>query len=130
MRISVLVLILAFAVPGIATAAASSGPTPYFEIQTPFVVNLADPGSLSFLQVNAQFKVKNNLMKEYLTAHLPAIQHTMMLILSEQTAMDIKTVAGKQRLREITLKEVQDLLATQIGDPIIDDIYFTSFIVQ
>ncbi len=129
MRISFLILIFSFSVPNFASAA-SSGATPYFEIKTPFVVNLADAGSLAFLQVNAQFKVKNDAVKEYLFIHLPAIQHTMMLILSEQTASDIKTVAGKQKLREKTLKEVQDLLTTQIGDSAIEDIYFTSFIVQ
>jgi len=130
MRIPVFILLCVFALPQSVFASGGSGGTPYFEIQTPFVVNLADKGSLAFLQVNAQFKVKNDQMKDYLYIHLPAIQHTMMLILSEQTATDIKTVAGKQKLREKTLKEIQDLLTVQIGDSAIDDIYFTAFIVQ
>ena len=110
--------------------AAGSGSTPYFEIQTPFVVNLAGTGSLSFLQVNAQLKTKNEEVKKYLFMHLPAIQHTMMMILSEQTAADVKTVAGKQELRKKSLKQIQDLLTEQIGDSAIDDIYFTAFIIQ
>ena len=112
-----------------AYAAGSSG-SPYFEIQTPFVVNLADKGSLSFLQVNAQLKVKSEEIKQKLYLHLPAIQHTVMMVLSEQTSQDIKTVAGKQKLREKTLKEIQDLLLKQIGDKAVEDIYFTAFIVQ
>jgi len=128
MRILILLLILA--APHSAIAAGSSGSSPYFEIQTPFVVNLADSDQLVFLQVNAQLKMKNEALKDYLFAHLPAIQHTVMLVLSEQIAKDIKTVAGKQRLRDKTLKEIQDLLTVQIGDAAIDDIYFTSFIVQ
>ena len=129
MRIPVLMLLFTLLVPNSAFASGGSG-TPYFEIQTPFVVNLADKESLAFLQVNAQLKVKQDSVKEHLYIHLPAIQHTMMLILSEQTATDIKTVAGKQKLREKTLKEIQDLLTVQIGDAAIDDIYFTAFIVQ
>jgi len=129
MRLAVLILFFILATANHALASGSSG-TPYFEIQTPFVVNLAGTGSLSFLQVNAQLKVKNEQIKELLYVHLPAIQHTVMLILSEQTAADIKTVAGKQKLREKTLKEIQDFLVIQIGDSAIDDIYFTTFIVQ
>jgi len=130
MRIPVLILLFALSVPGITLAAGGSGATPYFEIQTPFVVNLADKENLAFLQVNAQLKVKNGEIKQHLYAHLPAIPHTMMMILSEQTASDVKTVSGKQKLREKTLKEVQDLLTAQIGDAAIEDIYFTAFIVQ
>lgn len=130
MRISILILLLILASPHSTIAAGSGGSSPYFEIQTPFVVNLADTENLSFLQVNAQLKIKNDLLKEYLYTHLPAIQHTVMLVLSEQTAKDVKTVAGKQKLRDRTLKEIQDLLTVQIGDTVIDDIYFTSFIVQ
>ena len=53
-----------------------------------------------------------------------------MLVLSEQTINDIKSVAGKQKLRETTLKEIQALLQTQIGDPAVEEIYFTGFIIQ
>ncbi len=131
MRVSVLILLLSMVIPhSVYAGGGGGGASPYFEIQTPFVVNLADKGSLSFLQVNAQLKLRKNTIKDHLFMHLPAIQHTIMLLLSEQTASDVKTVAGKQKLREKTLKEVQDLLTTQIGDAAIDDIYFTAFIVQ
>ena len=113
-----------------ALAAGSGGSTPYFEITTPFVVNLAEKDSLSFLQVNAQLKVSREEIKPHLSKHIPAIQHTVMMVLSEQTIDDIKSVAGKQKLRETTLKEVQNLLQAQIGDPAVDEIYFTGFIIQ
>jgi flagellar FliL protein len=65
-----------------------------------------------------------------LSKHIPAIQHTVMMVLSEQTIKDINTVAGKQKLRDATLKEVQALLQSQIGDPGVEEIYFTGFIIQ
>ena len=111
-------------------ASGGSGATPYFEITTPFVVNLAEQDSLSFLQVNAQLKVSREDIKPLLSKHIPAIQHTMMMVLSEQTIKDINTVAGKQKLRDATLKEVQTLLQAQIGDPGVEEIYFTGFIIQ
>ena len=110
--------------------AAGTGGTPYFEIPTPFVVNLAENDSLNFLQVNAQLKVTRDEVKAHLSKHMPAIQHTVMMVLSEQRIDDIKSVAGKQKLRETTLKELQALLQQQLGDPAIDEIYFTGFIIQ
>ncbi len=112
-------------------ASGGGGGTPYFEITTPFVVNITDKdGGSAFLQVNTQLKVKNEELKEYLHAHLPALQHTIMLVLSEQTVSGIRTVQGKQRLRAITLKEIQDFFMQQVGDPIVEEIYFTGFIIQ
>ncbi len=111
-------------------AGGGGGTTPYLEIPTPFVVNLADKGALSFLQVNAQLKMARQDVKQHLFLHMPAIQHAIMMVLSEQTTDDIKSVAGKQKLRETTLKEVQTLLEEKIGDPAVDEIYFTGFIIQ
>ena len=113
-----------------ALASGGSGATPYFEITTPFVVNLAEQDSLSFLQVNAQLKVSREDIKPLLSKHIAAIQHTVMMLLSEQTIKDINTVAGKQKLRNETLKEIQSLLQAQIGDPGVEEIYFTGFIIQ
>lgn len=111
-------------------ASGGSSATPYFDLSTPFVVNLAEKDSLHFLQVNAQLKVSREDVKAELNKHIPAIQHTVMMVLSEQTINDIKSVAGKQKLRETTLKEIQALLQAQIGDPAVDEIYFTGFIIQ
>ena len=104
--------------------------TPYFEIATPFVVNIQSEDGLVFLQVKAQFKVKKPELKSQLTKHMPAIQHTMMMVLSEQTQNDIRSVKGKEKLRGTALKEVQTLLKKQIGDEAVDEIYFTGFIIQ
>ena len=61
---------------------------------------------------------------------MPAIQHSVMMVLSEQTSANIRSVAGKQKLREKTLLEIQTLLIEKIGDPVVEEIYFTGFIIQ
>lgn len=108
----------------------SGAGSPYFDIGTPFVVNLTGDGNLAYLQVNAQFKVHRPELKTQLQIHMPAIQHTMMMLLSEQTMSGIKSVQGKQALRDTALKELQKLFQAQIGDPVIDEVYFTGFVIQ
>lgn len=111
-------------------AFAASGGTPYFEIATPFVVNLADENTTAFLQVNAQLKVKDENLKPHLHTHMPAIQHSVMMVLSEQTSNEVRSVAGKQKLRERTLEEIQAVMTEKTGQPIVDEVYFTGFIIQ
>lgn len=128
---NVLLVFCAILVPSSYAVAASSGSTTaYFEIPTPFVVNLANDGDITFLQVNAQLKVARPELKTVLSAHMPAIQHTMMMLLSEQRSSDVLSLQGKQILRETSLKQLQALMQAQIGEPAVEEVYFTGFIVQ
>lgn len=107
-----------------------AGATPYFQIGEPFVVNLVDDKGIAYLQVHAQFLVEKSELKAHLHTHLPGIKHTIMMVLSESNIAAVKTLQGKQALREKALKETQEFLQKQIGDPVIQDILFTSFVVQ
>jgi len=118
----------------IATLAVASGDaatsTPYFEIAAPFVVNIQGEASINFLQVNAQLRVTKSEIKDKLRAHLPAIQHVMIMILSEQNTKSLRSVEGKQRLRDDAVKEIQTLLTKEIGEPAVEEVYFTAFVIQ
>jgi flagellar FliL protein len=102
----------------------------FFAFDKPFVVNLTGSDNLTYLQVNVQFKLKKPEFRTKLQMHMPAIEHTMVMLLSDQTVDSIKSVQGKQALRENALKSIQQLLQTLVGDPAIDDVYFTGFIIQ
>ncbi len=119
---------------GIVTAAYGSSDsttvTPYFEIAAPFVVNIQGDSSINFLQVNAQLRVTKPEVKGKLTLHLPAIQHVMIMILSEQNTKSLRSLEGKQRLRDDTVKEIQTLLTREIGEPAVEEVYFTAFVIQ
>lgn len=103
---------------------------PYFDITTPFVVNIQSENGMNYLQVQAQLRLSNPELKSKLSANLPAIQHTMMMLLSEQNAKDLRSVAGKQKLRETVLKELQKLLEKEIGEPAVEEVLFAGFIIQ
>ncbi len=111
-------------------AQSGSASTPYFEIIPPFVVNLVSEKDVVYLQVSTQFLLTQPDLKPHLSTHLPAIKHTIMMVLSEQTVENMKSMQGKQLLREKTVQAVQALLKKQIGDPVVKDVLFTSFIIQ
>ncbi|MBI1421858.1 MAG: hypothetical protein GC149_00240 [Gammaproteobacteria bacterium] len=131
-RVLCLVLLLGGQLSSVlASSGEGGGNSLYFPIEKPFVVNLAGSADhLTYLQVNVQLKLKKADLKTPLQAQLPAIEHTMVMLLSDQTVNDIKSVQGKQTLREAALKSLQTLCQNLIGDPAIDDVYFTGFIIQ
>lgn len=129
-RVCLFVLVLCM---HMASGFASSGgkeESAFFAIEKPFVVNLSGGDNLTYLQVNVQFKLKNPELRPKLKMQLPAIEHTMVMLLSDQTVNKIKSVQGKQALRQTALKSVQQVCQKLIGDPVIDDVYFTGFIIQ
>jgi flagellar FliL protein len=130
-RVFVVGLLLCLHVaPSLASSESQSNSSLYFAIEQPFVVNLSGAANLTYLQVNVQFKLKKPEFRAPLQTQLPAIEHTMVMLLSDQTVNSIKSVQGKQALRETALKSIQQLCQTLIGDPAIDDVYFTGFIIQ
>jgi flagellar FliL protein len=104
--------------------------SPYFELPAPFIVNLNNKNGITFLQVNAQFRVNKPENKSHLTMHLPAIQHTMVILLSEKSSDDVRTVSGKEKLRQEALTALQEMFTEKVGDPVIEEVYFTGFIIQ
>lgn len=129
---NLLLIIGLFSVSSAMAAGDAAGGTPFFEISSPLVVNIIDDKnkSMNFLQVNAQLKTSRPDLKQQLHLHMPAIQHTMMLLLSEQKLEDLKSVQGKAALRVKAVQELQALLTEQIGDPVVEEIYFTAFVIQ
>lgn len=102
----------------------------YFAMDKPFVVNLTNTSGLTYLQVNVQFKLKKVDLRKALQDQLPAVENAMVMLLSDQTPESIKSVKGKLALQKSALKSVQQVCEKLIGSPVVDDVYFTGFIIQ
>jgi flagellar FliL protein len=127
-RLYLLSLLLCLHIP--LSVAEDASKSLYFAMEKPFVVNLSGSDALTYLQVNVQFKLKKADFREKLQKQLPAVENTLVMLLSDQTVASIKSVQGKQALRKTALKSVQQVCKKLIGDPTIDAVYFTGFIIQ
>ena len=52
------------------------------------------------------------------------------MLLSGRQAAEIKTVEGKEKLRSSVLEAVQKVMQENTGQPVVDALYFTSFVIQ
>lgn len=113
-----------------AMEAAKPKPVFYKTLEPPFVVNFEDQGHVRFLQVGIDVMVNDELMVPEIDKHMPVIRNNIVLLLSSQGYADISSREGKEKLRAQTLSEIQAILKKRTGKPGVEEVYFTSFVIQ
>lgn len=102
----------------------------YFPIDPPFVVNFADQNQMRFLQITMDVMAYNPEAIEAVKKHLPVIRNNLVMLLSSQDAKTLFSLQGKQHLRQECLEEIQKILKERTGKKGVEDVYFTSFVMQ
>lgn len=102
----------------------------YFSLNPPFVVNFVGKGRAKFLQVNIDGLTRDPSVKEDITTHLPQIRNNVVFILSSKRHEDLVSPEGKEALRKQVLEEIRSILKKETGNSDVEDIYFTSFVIQ
>jgi flagellar FliL protein len=102
----------------------------YLPIDPAFVVNFASQGKARFLQVTVEVMTRSPGVPDSVKLHMPVIRNNLMLLLSSQSYDSVSTLEGKEALREEALEVIQLILEEETGDPGIEAVYFTSFVMQ
>jgi flagellar FliL protein len=105
-------------------------PAIYIPIDPAFVVNFAEGSRARFLQVTVEVMTRNTHVEEQIRTHMPVIRNNLVLLFSSQTYEGVSTLEGKEALREEALTVIQKILEEETGDPGIEAVYFTSFVMQ
>ncbi len=93
-----------------------------------FIVNLMGKSRLGnrYLKVTIQLEIGFEEDKAIIDKLKPQLRDTILLILSNQTFDDIKTMEGKLELKQVLLSRINNVLDGEI----VKQIYFTEFVVQ
>ena len=83
-----------------------------------------------FLQVSIEGLTRDAQVKENITKHFPQVRNNLVLLLSSKTYDELSTAEGKTTLRKQVLKEIQKVLEAETGKEGVEDVYFTSFVMQ
>lgn len=105
-------------------------PPIFYPIEPPLIVNFEDDESVRFLQVTIQVMSRNQDVISSVEAFMPPIRNNLLMLFSGQTYDTLSTAEGKKSLREQALLEIQGILEPEIGTPNVEEIYFTSFVIQ
>ena len=94
------------------------------------VVNFQQGGGARFLQVQMELMAHDQAVLEAVTAHMPVIKNDLLLLLSAQSAEQLKTLEGKEALRGEILTVVQRIVSENAALEGPQAVYFTNFVMQ
>lgn len=85
---------------------------------------------MRFLQVTVEVMGREEETIKAVQTHMPVIRNNLLNIFSSRSFADLTNREGKEALRKECLTEVQRILKENTGKPGVEDLYFTSFVVQ
>lgn len=135
--LSIFFALMLFSLHGLASSeeeasADAEGPKVlYHDLKPAFVTNFAsnDGKKLYYLKVDVSVRAKNQQVVDLVVMHNALVRHQLVMLLSRQSEA-VLVGGGQEQIRQEALKLVQSALEQETGDAQIDDLLFTSFVVQ
>jgi len=110
---------------------ATRGDPVYIALDPAFVVNFQDKSQhTKFLKAELNVVTYEDGVPEAVAKHMPAIRNDLVMLFSRQIYEDLLAQEGKEALRAEALAEVQAVIEKQTGKPGVEDLFFTSFVMQ
>lgn len=102
----------------------------YFPLKEKFVINYNVRGRQRFLQTEVNLMLRDNEVVKVLEQHLPRVRNDLIMLFSGQEFEDLQTPEGRELLRQDALRRVQAILEQEMGQPGVEQVLFTSFVMQ
>ena len=106
------------------------GESAYISLGDPMVLNLSGKRKLTFLQISADVLVSDSDTEEAVKIHVPAIRHSLIMLLSEQKAADIKSPTRREEIRQVATANIKRLITDLSGNGEISEVLFSNILVQ
>jgi flagellar FliL protein len=104
------------------------GEVAYHDMSPVFVANMV--GKPRMLQVGLQVRTYYPALTEFLKHNDPALRHSILNLLSTQDGQALKTLEGKDQLREQIKEAINKLIDRYKGPGEVDEVLFSSFVMQ
>ena len=119
---------------GLARAAddeeAAAKSSAYVSLGEPMVLNLSGGKRLTFLQISADVLLSDASAERMIKTHVPAMRHSLIMLLSEQKAGDIKSASKREEIRQQASARIKGLISDLSGSEDVSDVLFSSILVQ
>jgi flagellar FliL protein len=105
-------------------------PALYTALDPPFVVSFDEEDGARYLQLTLQAMARDEKTITAVKLHAPAIRNSVLFMLSGYELEVLNTQAGKEQLRHDLLGAANEILAKNDVQPGIEELFFTSLVVQ
>jgi flagellar FliL protein len=83
-----------------------------------------------FLQIGMDIMARDPAVIDAVQKHSPMIRNNLLLLISNRDYQKLMTREGKEELRGEALAEVKKIMTQETGKAGVEDLLFTSFVVQ
>jgi flagellar FliL protein len=105
-------------------------PALYTALDPPFVVSFDQEDGARYLQLTLQAMARDEKTIAAVKQHAPAIRNSVLFKLSGYELEVLSTQAGKEQLRHDLLGATNEILAKNGSKAGIEELYFTSLVIQ
>ncbi len=105
-------------------------PALYTALDPPFVVSFEQEDGARYVQLTLQAMARSEKTIAAVKQHSPAIRNSVLYMLSGYELAVLNTQAGKEQLRHDLLGAANEILAKNSVEPGIEELFFTSLVVQ
>ena len=102
----------------------------YFAIEKPFIVQFPKGAGARLLQVSISIQVNNEAFIEDLKKHQPMLRNNLLMIINDSKPNELKTRQGKEALKNKLLEEVNSIMGKMSKENHIENLFFTSLVMQ
>ncbi len=102
----------------------------YVSLGPNLIVNLASNGSAKFVRLEIDFYVLSARDNDVIDQHRIALRDRLITLIGGRDMDELQSAEGRENLRKETLEALRETLTRFAGAPAIQDLYFTSFIMQ
>lgn len=110
--------------------AAPTDPVAYVNIPQPFLFNVTGDKKDRLVQIKVQLMVRGSENENLARYHSPLIESSLLSTFASATVDQLRTVNGRVELRDKATDDIKASLNRAVGQPVIERVLFTDFVMQ
>ncbi|CDU00374.1 putative Flagellar biosynthesis protein fliL [Vibrio coralliirubri] len=113
-----------------ATTVVAAEPVMYVNIPQPFLFNVTGDKKDRLVQIKAQLMVRGSKNEDLARYHSPLVESTLLATFASATVDQLRSPTGRVELRDKATEDIKASLAQAVGQPVIEKVLFTDFVIQ
>jgi len=105
-------------------------PASYVNIAQPFLFSVPGKQRDRLVQIKVQLMVRGLKNEDLARHHSPLIESTILSTFGTATVEQLRTPTGRTQLRDQATEDIRATLQQLVGQPVIEKVLFTDFVIQ
>jgi len=102
----------------------------YYPLEPEFIVNFMARGRQRYMQVGLSLKITDAAGIGLIEMHEPLLRNDIVILLSSQDYLNLQSDSGRLNLQRDLLSNIRQIMTQETGQPVVDEVYFTSYVLQ